>query len=220
MARGLTILRPEIVEVSDDGSTYWEVPGVGTISKSGGEGSQTQILAINGVGSIAESPGVPTWTISLEAYSPNAKAMQILENAADSQNVVYYRLSTSAEVELKAVKSGDTVAIATTGVCTFAPANSVDFTAAHLGRLGLRIKVTGNTSLFTISGLTSAGAVTVTDAPATAVAAATYSVVVPATRESGTGTVSAAGNYDGGPGAALTGSFTLVPDARNKLQVI
>ena len=220
MARGLTLLRPTILEVSDDGSTYWEVPGVGTLSKSGGEGSQTQVLAINGVGSIAETPGVPTWTVSMEAYAPMAKAVQIIEGSADTQDVIYYRISTADEVELKEVKSGDTVAIATSGVCTFAPSNSVDFSAAHLGRLGLRIKVTGNTAVFVISGLTDAGQVTVTDAPTTAVAAATYSVVIPKTRESGTGTISAAGNYDGGPGAALTGGFTIVPDARNLLTVV
>ena len=80
--------------------------------------------------------------------------------------------------------------------------------------------MTGNTAVFVISGLTDAGQVTVTDAPTTAVAAATYSVVIPKTRESGTGTISAAGNYDGGPGAALTGGFTIVPDARNLLTVV
>ena len=220
MARGLTLLRPETLEVSDDGTTYWEVPGVGTISKSGGEGSQTQVLAINGVGSIAESPGVPTWAISLESYAPQSKAVKIVEDAADAQSVIYYRLSTAAEVELRAVNTGETCAIATSGVCTFTPTNHVDFTAAHLGRLGLRIKITGNNSVFIISGLTAAGQVTVTDAPSTAVAAATYSVVIPRTRESGTGTISAAGNYDGGPGAQLTGAFTIVPDARNRLAIV
>ena len=220
MARGLTLLRPTTLEVSSNGTDYWEVPGVGTISKSGGEGSQTQVLAINGVGSIAESPGVPTWSISLEAYAPMSEAIKVVEDAADAQSVVYYRLSTADEVELLAVKSGNTCAIATTGVCTFAPSNSVDFTAAHIGRLGLRIKVTGNNTVFVISGLTDAGAVTVTPAPTTAVAAATYSLVIPKTRESGTGTISAAGNYDGGPGAQLTGGFTIVPDARNRLAVV
>ena len=230
MPESLFIPRARLFEISSDNATWWEVPGVSNVSKSGGEGSQTQITAINGVAAISEPPGVPSYAVTLASYAPQAEALKIVEAAAKSQNVVYYRFTTGANREILAATASATTgafraaAIATTGVVTFTAGTGTGavipnfLTDPQYSKLGLKITVS-STDYFVskISGTSAATAVTVTPAPGTAVAAATYSISVPQLRETGAATVSAAGNYDGDTATSLTGGFTLQPQSRNDL---
>ena len=228
MPESLFIPRANLLEISSDNATWWEVPGVGSVSKSGAEGSQTQITAINGVAAISEPPGVPSYTVNLVSYAPQAEALKIVDSAARSQSVVYYRFTTGANRELLAATASATTgafraaAIATTGVVTFTAGTNAeipDFISDPLySKLGLKITV-GNNDYFVskISGSTAATAVTVTPAPSAAVTAATYSISTPQLRETGSATVYASGNYDGDQTTAITSSFAMQPQTRNTL---
>ncbi len=230
MPESLFIPRANLFEVSSDNSTWWEVPGVGNVSKSGGEGSQTQITAINGVAAISEPPGVPSYTVTLVSYAPQAEALKIVDQAARSQSVLYYRFTTGANREILAATASATTgafraaAIATSGVVTFTTGTGTGaaipnfLTDPQYSKLGLKITVSSSDYFVSkISGTSAATAVTVTPAPSTAVAAATYSISVPQLRETGSATVFASGNYDGDQTTAITSTFSLQPQARNAL---
>ena len=152
MPRSMVLFRPDIVEVTDNnGVDWWEVPAVENISKTGGEGSQTQIRAINGTAALAEPPGVPTWAVTLAAYAPHVKAIDIVEDYATSGNTLEYRLRTKPGTELLA-ESSETpantqpagirvVTIDGDGIVTFAEGTSAtnvpDFLTETYSRLGL-----------------------------------------------------------------------------------
>ena len=221
MSRSLAVFRPKHVEVSSDNSTWWEVPAVSGVTRSGGEGGQTQVQAINGTASVAEPPGIPSFEVSMSALAPHTEAMQIVRNAAINQTTIYYRLTTQDETvildEASNVAGGGLV-IATTGVCTFDGTVTPDFTNQTYNKLGLVIEQASKN--YVISKITDAGAVTVTPAPTTATTKAVYKVKRPQLRDTGTCAVSAQGTYDADVSNPISGSFTLVPDGNTNLSLV
>ena len=223
MAGGIVTFRPDALEVRAVGSTNWqEVPGVGTISKSGGEGSQTQIEAIDGVASITSPPGVPTIGVTLASYVPTHPSIQLIESSANSATQVEYRLTTQDEQEILPANADSAVvgiSVTTAGVATIAgtgtlPAMSDD--AKY--NVGLHLEIGGTT--YTIDKINSNTEIVLDPAPGTAVATSAFEVNRPALREQGIAEVQAAGNYEGGVGAAISGGFTLAPIARNALRAV
>lgn len=221
MAGGLTTFRVASIEVSDDGTEWHEVPGVNSISKSGGDGSQQSLEALGGVSQISTKPGAPNIAVTLVTFLPHHSAMKIVEDAAQSGEDIQYRITTQAERVLQAAAGtvgGGSVAIAEdTGICTFAGTTTPDFTKPELN-VGLVIKV-GSTR-YVVDKITSAGVVSVTPAPDSAVAAAVYDIVLPQLRETGHGQISAAPNYDAGVGAVIGGGFTISASVRGRPAIV
>ena len=223
MPKTFAVFRPSRIEVSDDNSNFWQVPAVESISISGGEGSQTQIKAIDGLAAIAESPGVPTLAVVLASYVPHVKSLEIVKAARDNRSTIYYRVSTATATTLQAEAAAtgtSAAAIATSGVVTFSGTATPDFTSDALNMLGLLIKINSDSTKYVVSNITDAGVVTVTPSPSTAVAAALYAIEFPQLRDTGAATVSAFGNYDGDPDNPISGGFTLVPSTRTDLSLV
>ena len=217
----LALFRADIVEVSDDNAEWWEVPATQSITKSGGEGSQTQVRAINGVAQLGEAPGVPTWAVALSAFSPHVKGCQIPNEAAKKGTTIYYRMTTK-EKRVVWAEEGSTseaaVAIAVSGAMTFTGTKTPNFNKANLSILGLVVRSGGKA--YVIDKIEAGGAVSTSNKPGSAVPAAVYSIEIPQLRESGSATVSAAGNYEGDDTNPISSGFTLVPDARNDLAIV
>lgn len=219
MAGGLTLFRVATIEVSDDNSTWHEVPGVSTISKSGGDGSQTALEALDGSSQVSTKPGAPQFAVNLVTFIPHHQSMEIIEDAAEGGTDIHYRITTQEEVVVQAAAAnvgGGGVAIADTGVCTFTGTVTPDFTKPELN-VGLIIKI-GNTS-YVVDQIADDGTVTVDPKPDPAQANAVYQIIIPRLRETGRGQISAAPNYEAGVGAAIGGSFTIAAAARGRPEI-
>ena len=223
MAGGITTFRPNALEVRATGTTDWhEVPGVGTISKSGGEGSQTQIEAIDGVASITSPPGVPTIGVTLASYVPTHPAIELIESSADSATQIEYRLTTQDEQEILAANADSAVvgiSVTTGGVATIAGTGTLPAMQDDAKyNVGLHVEIASTD--YRISKINSNTEIILDPSPSTAIATSAFEVNRPALAEQGLAEVQAAGNYEGGVGAAISGGFTLAPIARNSLRAI
>ena len=175
------------VQVSTDGSNWMDVPGVASYTVSGGEAPTRTVTAFEGTAQVTGRP--QPQTIELDATAPVLAhpAWTTMYSAFQNGNILNFRLITE-EVEVREASAGNTLGIATTGIVTFAAATgstAPDFTGNSFN-VGMALKVgTGNSAVYhLVSKVTTAGVVTVSPAPGSAVAPNTqYAIVVPRTRQ-------------------------------------
>ena len=180
---GMTLVRAEntILEYSKDGADYFAFPYVGDISVSGGEAPETDIISFRRVGKLAGKVRVPSFTIAIPSYTPQLQAFKDIREAIDDGDVLNWRLTTKKDTILTNAATSDTVAIATTGIVTFA-GTTPDFAGTLFGE-GMVIKVGGaNYVLDSISEATPP-VVMVRPAPSSAVTASQpYMIDTPSLR--------------------------------------
>ncbi len=165
------------VELSADSGATWQfIPGTASVTESGGESPTREQVTFTGVNQITGKARPPTVEFSIAGYAAAHAVHQLLKARKESGALTHFRY-TFEEQELQAVTGApNTVAIATTGVVTFA-GDSPDFTEAQFGP-GVAIKV--GSKYYVVDTISSSGAVKVAPAPNAAVSAtASYSIVVP-----------------------------------------
>ena len=179
---GITIVAGENsrLELSEDGTTFVKLPYVGNITSAGGEAPETDVVTYEEVGKIVGKRRLPTISIVIPSYVPNLDVWDTIEDAADEKKILSWRMTTQVEEFFVASGAANTVAIATTGVVTFA-GDAPDFTGDDFAP-GMVVEV--GAAKYTIDSITSAGVVTVKPAPAAAVAATMgYKITNPSRRK-------------------------------------
>lgn len=171
-----------LLEISEDGNTWLEIPGSSSWSMSGGDPETRQTIMFRGTRQKAGAAQAGTIDCEFASYLPHHPAVQDLQEAFALSKKIRMRLTTE-EDEILDSGAGNTCAIAAaTGICTFAgsPANA-DFAGDDYGP-GHVIEIAGNP--YTIISISDAGVVTVTK-PAANVGAAVYKILVPSLRLGG-----------------------------------
>ncbi len=194
---------------SDSGSTWIQVPGINSYTESGGEAPERDIVTFGGVGKRSGHPRVPS--IELNAtYSPAHAAWKAMRAASLKGTLLDFRLITKEEAVKSITGPSNTVAIADTGVVTFA--GTVQPAVGLLGP-GMVIKV--GSKKFVIDSISDAATpvVKVKPAPASAeTAKPTYSIVLPSMRRGPfDARVRLAGNVSLESEGDMTTTLTLAP---------
>ena len=223
MSGGLTTFTVGSVEVSTDGgSSYRAIPGVASVSKSGGDGTTTEVRAMSGVSQTAAPPTPATYTVTLSSLIPNHPSIALLNAEAESGGLILARFNTVGEQLRPANASAavDGVTILTTGVATLAGTGAQADLTDRLYNEGTVIQTTtgGNNAAlvnYTIDKINKAQEAVVYPAPGTAVSTAlAYSLRRPGLRETASCRIVNIGTWEAGEGAALTGSITLAAEGR------
>lgn len=202
-----------MVTVIETDGTEHTLPSVTAYVESGGERSVSEEQTFSGPATTAEAPGKPSIQID-GLYAPHVNGWKVLSQAFNDGTNVRIRLKTEELEVFSTSAQGDTAAIATTGVVTFA-GNKPDFSSDEYGT-GHALKI--GTKYYVIQSIvkgSGANSYTVTvDAPATAVTAANYSIVVPSLiRGPFACQVTLSDRFDLSVGQSMRGSATLTPSA-------
>ena len=208
---GLTVHGSELVklEYSKNGDAWSEIPGVSGYSESGGEAPERDVVAFGGVAKRTGHPRVPSIEVNA-VYAPAHPAWKAVRKASLNRELLKFRLITPQEDLFSVNSSGNTVAIADTGVVTFAgtdkPSASEGLVAA-----GQVVKVGGKK--YVIDSINDDGKPVVKPAPDSAVSEATdYSIVLPKLRRGPfEATVRLAGNVSLETDGDLTTTLMLAP---------
>ena len=169
---GMTLVRAENtdLEYSKDGATYFPLPYVGDISVSGGEAPETDIISFRRAGKLAGKVRVPSFSAAIPSYTPQLQAFKDIKKAIDDGDSLTWRLTTKKDTIFTNADTGDTVAIATTGIVTYA-GTAPDFSGSLFGE-GMVIKVGGANYVIDSISDDTPPVVMVRPAPSAAVAAA------------------------------------------------
>ena len=140
---GMTLVRAENtnLEYSKAGGTFFPLPYVGDISVSGGEAPETDIISFRRSGKLAGKVRVPSFTMAIPSFTPQLQAFKDIRESIDDGGTLSWRLTTRKDTIFTNAATADTVAIATTGVVTFA-GTAPDFSGSLFGE-GMVIKVGG-----------------------------------------------------------------------------
>ena len=199
------------LEYSIDGTTFSVIPGIENISLSGGEAPEADVVTFEGVAKVVGHPRVPTIQATVSAYNPQHSTWRAINLAGRNRAVLTWRFTSKEESFFTATGAGNTVAIAVTGVVTFA-GDAPDFASGRFAP-GMTIAVGG--ASYVIDVITAAGAVTVKPVPVSAVAAAMgYKINNPALR---LGPLIATGSVTGAEMSSegqLTATLNLAPRAQ------
>ena len=158
----------------DSGTTWKELVGITNYTQNRDAATTRNVASWgNRTRSLAGAAGART--VSLEGIrpprDPNWNRLEVLGN--QRAIVPQFRIRGQERIVAGETTSGNTAAIATTGVVTFAGTpNKGDFDS---WAPGMSIKI--GSALYDIESITSAGVVTVSPKPSAAVDAALYSVV-------------------------------------------
>ena len=215
MSGGLTTHQITSVEISTDSGTSWyAIPGVSSISKSGGDGSTTEVEAIDGKSQTVTGPGPATYNVTLATLVANHPAIEACIDAADNNTLLSVRFVTKAETILAAASSATVrgVKVTSGGVATVEGSDLPDFTTATYNP-GLVMTISTND--YTIESITSATVVQLDPSPSAAInTAATYSIKRPAIIETTTARLQNAGGWESGVGAPISGTLIFAPENR------
>ena len=211
---GLTLITSENakLEYSKDGVTFLSLPFEGDISASGGEAPENDVVTFSRIGKVVGHPRVPSLSVTIPSYVPNLAAWADIRDALLKRTPLTWRLTTAESELYKASGAGNTVAIADTGVVTFAGVKP-DFTTETYAE-GMVIAV-GN-GKHTIDEIAEDGAIMVKPVPEAAIAAAEdYRVVNPSLRLGPfIASVRSAGNFELAAESNLTTTLELTPRAQ------
>ena len=168
------------VEFSLTGGAFRRIPYAGNYSTSGGDPNVIEGDTFDGSYKRTGGLRVPDVDIEFPSYVPNHQAWVELHKAvADNNKPVHYRITTVEEEFFTAEGAGNTVAIATTGVATFAGV-APNFLGDDYGP-GMELTI-GSTN-YKIDSISDAGVVTIRPAPGSAVAATiSYKIINPQLR--------------------------------------
>ena len=126
------------LEVSRDGSAFDVIPYLGNITYSGSEAPVQEKETFDGVGQAIGVPRLGTIECQLASYVPELPVFDILEAAFDEKTTLSWKITTK-EDPLDREVEGNTAAITTAGVVTFA-GEARDFRGEEYG-LGLAIGI-------------------------------------------------------------------------------
>ncbi|WP_425154850.1 hypothetical protein [Candidatus Palauibacter sp.] len=201
------------LEVSNDGGTiFHDVPFAGSITYSGSEAPTFEVAPFEGVGQGVGKPRIGSIEVGVLSYVPELGVYGILEDAFDDGSILTFRITTKEE-QLDPEVTGDTIAIATSGLVTFAGTRDPNFTGDEYGR-GLVLETQAGAK-YRVDAVSAAGAVTVAPKPSAAVAATRYSILNPSRRVGPfRGKVSALRNFELPAGGAMSSGLTIIPRAR------
>ena len=188
MAReGLTLINGlnSELEFSTDKATWVEIRFTGDIEASGGEAPSNEVVTFKRVGQVVGHDRLPTLTVQVPSLIPHHSSWRSLTSANRDKTPLHFRIRTK-EIKLDDSATG-TAAIATTGAVTLSPvvepasgnAHPIDWRTDMYG-VGLGIKI--GSSVYTVDSISDTGVLKVDPAPASAVAASTYTVVAPRLR--------------------------------------
>lgn len=201
------------LEYSSDGVTFAHVLGAESISVSGGEAPENDVVAFEGIAKVSGHLRVPSVSISVSGYNPQHASWAAIAVAAKAGTTLNWRFITQEEAFYTASGSGNTAAITAAGVVTLA-GTTPDFTGGQFAP-GMVLQIgTDKYVIDTISPDT--GAVKVKPAPASAVAAATaYKIINPSLRLGPfLAKVRSIGNAEMSSEGALTTTLDLTPRAQ------
>ncbi len=213
MARGLTVHGSEFatLEYSSDGSAWVEVPGISGYGESGGEAPERDIVAFSGVAKRSGHPRVPSIELSA-AYTPAHAAWKALRGASLDGTLLRFRLTTKKNILEPITGTGNTVAIADTGIVTFAGTVKPNF---NEGVIGPGLVIEAGSENYVIDSVSDADTpvVTVKPAPASDVTAKEdYNIVLPSLRRGPfSATVRIVGNVSLESEGDMTTTLTLAP---------
>ena len=197
---------------ADSGATWNKVPGINGYTESGGEAPERDVVTFDGAAKRSGHPRVPSIEVSA-VYTPAHAAWKALRKASIDGTLLDFRFITKEVPQFTAIGSTNTVAIAATGVVTFAGTVKPDFQSGKIG-LGQVIEVGSGT--YVIDSISDATPPLVKVKPATAVTAASgYKIVLPSMRRGPfSSTVRLAGNVSLESEGDMSTTLTLAPIAQ------
>ena len=210
---GVTAIGSEFATLeysSDSGATWHQLPGIQGYTESGGEAPERDVVTFAGVAKKSGHPRVPSIEVSA-AYSPVHAAWKAIRKASIDGTLLQFRFTTKKKPQFTAIGAANTVAIAYTGVVTFAGTMKPDVAGGLIG-LGQVIEI--GSDAYVIDSISDAATpvVTVKPAPATAVTAtASYKIVLPSLRRRFSATVRLAGNVSLESEGDMSTTLTLAP---------
>ena len=220
-AMAIVKIEDALVEYSKDGAATWyEVPNVASISIAVSERvTQTTASLRTLVATTVKPTDIGDITIPFAAYLPQLAMSQDLDASWKNGTKYQYRITTKEEAIFTG-KVADTAAIAmATGIVTFASGTS-HFADNDTIAPGDALKLSGATELYIIDSIDlnadeddiATDGVKVRPAPAADVAAAQYSVVLPALQLKFTAEVKKFGEATGEREGAYTTELILTPN--------
>ena len=200
------------LEVSSDGTNYFEIPGISAIRIDKPEAASTTYRALEGVLTELSEADIGNISIDIISYLPGTESWDIVDTAATANTSLNWRITTSGETLLPATTGADKAAIDTAGAVTFA-GEKPDFTNNKF-LVGHAIKI--GSDYHVISSIDITGAVTTvkTKKPASAVVSALYSIVMPKYRWSWVGRVATAGGVSITENAPMASTLTITPNTQ------
>lgn len=200
------------VEAQFGDSAVWEtIVASAGVTESGGAAPTTDIVAFEGIARIGGRRRVPEVSIEVAAFMPALDAHRKVERAAVESTTVRLRY-TSEEVTQFAATDGVEAAIADTGIATITGTGAPDLTLDEFGP-GSAFRI--GSATYVIASINDSGIATVAPAPASAVAKASFSIVIPSVRRGPvTGKFSDAGNVVAAVESGLTTTITFQPRAQ------
>ena len=216
--------RRTTVEISADGSTYKELPGVSAISIAQGEASSSTTPAFEGEATVVGAAEVGDVTLTISSYIPNHPAWKLVNDARDNGTNLSVRVTTPEKTIFDAGTNSDTVDVTTAGAVTLnttANKQHADFKSPSIQRGHVMvIDPNANTPIkATIESITldtsgDLDDVTVdADAIATAVDDKTYKITEPALRWSFSAGVKNPGGTEIGSESPVSSSVVMTPTA-------
>ena len=199
------------------GSDYKLIDGLTNVDINSDDVPTVKQALLNGRSVQHSGASSPETLTAQRLANYNTDVYDALVDAKHNGTALQFRIFSGPEENVgSAIQTADKVAIATTGIVTFTPANT-NTTLRDLANLqiavGHCIKTGGK--LYRIIGISDTDVVTVQDtatrkAPSAAVTTADYTIVNPKWQNDGVANILQVGNFsvDGG-GAAATDSFSI-----------
>ncbi len=203
------------IEFSNDGGAEWnELLNASDISATGGEHPESEIVGFKAVSRVTGLERIPTITITMPSMVPHHAAWEKILDAKDAGDVLQWRFTTRPQ-ELASSGTATAAIAMTTGAVTLAPSiatHPVDWRRDDLGP-GLVIEIA--TKKYIVATISETGAITVSPAPTSAVAAAAYKVLVPSLRKGPfSASISSAEAFELPAEGALNASLAIRPLVR------
>ena len=202
-----------ILELSTDGgANFIQVPFFSSIELPSADAPETDIDTIDeGVAKIVGDAPLPVMAVTFSAFVPNLSAHAEIRKARLDAILLQWRVTTKKDLIFTASGASNTIAIATTGIVTFA-GDAPDFSSDIYRRRGLVFEV--GTNQYTIDEIDSSDVVTAYPKPTSAVSATMgYKIANPSRRFGPfTANVASSENFSLAAGGALESALRLVPD--------
>ena len=214
---GLTVISSDKYKIQwQDGSVFYDLVGVTSTAYSGGEAESRTVRALGGqTAAITGTAGVPSASFAA-IYAPSAYANDRLAEEQAAGNVISLK-EVIEETELFS-NASVMVAIDTAGVVAFTGGSANDRPSATPNdfQQGMCIKIgTGGSATYhRIESVSSAGAFVTRPAPASALAATAFTIVVPGTERTVRGKLTEYGNISVDTDGEMTHAMGFQPSGR------
>jgi len=200
------------VEVRSASGSWKFIPGVASVTESGGESPTRTVSTLQNKITVTGNVNPPTISISVAAYVPHHSTMKLIQEALVNNTILQWRYVFQPQTLFTATGNANTVAIATTGVVTFAGTGPSLSDEAY--GPGIAIKLGSAYHVIdSIDGTT--GRATVDPAPGSQIAAtADYTIEIPPIyRPSFPARVTMTDNTEAGSESSLATEIGIAPMA-------